>query len=231
MILLIETATNVCSVALTIDGEILAMREDPPPASHASRITLMIGECLREANAQLTDLKAIAVSRGPGSYTGLRVGTATAKGLCYALNIPLIAVDTLEALARASHSTDHPDSLYFPMIDARRNEVWMAAYDARFDIRVDAQPFIIENNLFERFLEEHFPAWKKNYVIFSGNGAFKLENGRKFENMVFSPVKTCSSAFLASIAVDKLQRSEFQDISYFEPFYMKPPNITVPKKI
>ncbi|MEZ4920938.1 MAG: tRNA (adenosine(37)-N6)-threonylcarbamoyltransferase complex dimerization subunit type 1 TsaB [Saprospiraceae bacterium] len=232
-ILLLETATDVCSVAIAVNGETIALCEDPPPATHAARITLLIQECLQQANLDRSALDAIAISKGPGSYTGLRVGSSTAKGLCFALNIPLIAVDTLAALAygTAASSPAQPNTVYAPMLDARRNEVWAALFDANLQALTESMSGIIEDNLFYNLLAGNLEGLEKKRLVFSGNGSFKLESGNNFENSEISDLVFCSARFLEAIAEKKFQSSDFEDVSYFEPFYMKPPNITKPKKI
>lgn len=227
-ILLIETATEVCSAAIADAGTVRALRETTQPA--ASQLTLQIEACTAEAGIPLAELDAVAVSAGPGSYTGLRVGASVAKGLCYALNKPLIAVDTLLALAAASRQSavgSRQSFFLLPMLDARRQEVWTAAYDADLHCLAPAQPLILENNLFEKFLQENrldTPGWR---FVVSGNGAKKMANGSKIGQMEFSPVTANSAAQLAEWAESAFQRKEFQDLAYFEPHYMKPPNITV----
>ena len=262
-ILLIETASEVCAAAIAIDGRTIALAEDADQARHAERLTLLIAECCRQASLKLSDLDAVAVSRGPGSYTALRVGVSTAKGICFALDKPLIAVDTLQALAAAS-LTDYglriadyglpsspgglelsmrasgnnpqsairnPQSVFaIPMLDARRQEVWTAAYDDQLRIVVPAQSLILQHDLFQSFLNI-IPGYKpKTVCIISGNGSKKMEDAGIVENMVFSPVKNCSANYLAGLAEQFFQKNDFQDITYFEPFYMKAPNITTPNK-
>lgn len=231
-ILLIETATAVCSAAIAADGEVLALAEDAGASNHAARLTLLIRECTQRCGLPLAALDAVALSRGPGSYTALRVGASVAKGICYALDKPLIALDTLQELARASldeYRTRHA-VFAIPMLDARRNEVWAAAYDAGLRELLAPRPLVLEHDLFKKFLQA-IPGFvpEAAYVV-SGNGASKLANARNSERAVFSPVQNCSAAFLAATAERYFQNADFQDVSNFEPFYMKTPNITVSKK-
>ena len=256
-ILLIETATEVCSVAIACDGTVLALVEEMDQPKHAERLTLLIQQCTREAGLPLATLDAVAVSRGPGSYTSLRVGLSVAKGICYALDKPLIAVDTLKALAAGSlweyaqsnaeygmrntewmpsHNDGNsafriPHSVFaMPMLDARRNEVWTAVYDSNLQLLVPAQPLILENNLLDLFLQQN-PEHSPEYVyIVAGNGAKKMEAAGIFENSVFSPVRICSAQNLAVLAEVNFQNGDFQDVSYMNPYYMKDPNITTPNK-
>ncbi|HND87790.1 MAG TPA: tRNA (adenosine(37)-N6)-threonylcarbamoyltransferase complex dimerization subunit type 1 TsaB, partial [Saprospiraceae bacterium] len=199
-ILLIETATEVCSAALAIDGVVVALQEEPQSTQHAALLTLQIEACMQQAGIEYADLDAVAVSSGPGSYTSLRVGASVAKGLCYALRKPLIAVDTLLALAYASRRTGDQAApvrsgvLYIPMLDARRQEVWTAAYDADMNQVASAQPLVIENNLFENFISSLLRDSSHVELVFSGNGAFKVKNVRQGQEVA----KTrCSAADLA----------------------------------
>lgn len=232
-ILLLETATEACSVAIAIDGLAQYVVEDPAVNQHAEKLTLFIDQALREAGLTLSELDAVAVSRGPGSYTALRVGASVAKGICYALDKPLIAVDTLAALAGASLPTASAGAtvptFLMPMLDARRQEVWTAIYDTGLNALTPAQPMIIENDLFEKFMDDFFNANSRGVFILSGNGAVKVGNVPHGETTVFSPVRSCSAVFLATLAERFFLGGDFQNIAYFEPFYMKAPNITVPR--
>lgn len=235
-ILLIETATEVCGAAIAIDGVVAALEEVPESANHAALLTLQIQSCLRQLNLQPADLDAVAVSAGPGSYTALRVGVATAKGLCYALQKPLIGVNTLLALARASleslYTTATPENcLLMPMLDARRNEIWTGVYDAYLRELIAPAPLIMEHNLFANHLTQVEGTENKNVLVLSGNGCFKAESVDSGKKTVFSDVKKCSASHLAYFAEKYIQNAEFQDLLHFEPFYMKPPNITTPNHI
>ncbi len=250
-ILLIETATEVCSAAIAVDGVVVALQEELHCTSHAAVLTLQIEACVRQSGIALRTLDAVAVSRGPGSYTALRVGASVAKGICYALQKPLIAVDTLLALAAASkldglkfevrspgvHQTSNfklqtPELQTFlmPMLDARRQEVWTAVYDAEMNLLAPAQPLIIENDLFKNFTHAVIPDFSNVRVILSGNGANKIENVRHDKEAVVISKKNCSATGLAPWAEQYFQCNDFQDIAYWTPFYMKLPNITTPVK-
>jgi tRNA threonylcarbamoyladenosine biosynthesis protein TsaB len=232
-LLLIETATEVCGAAIAVEGEIVAMQENTDTQSHAMLLTLQIQHCVEESGIALHELDAVCVSRGPGSYTALRVGSSVAKGICYALDKPLIALDTLKALAWASRAALPQDQtgLFAPMIDARRQEIWMSVYDAALQEIVPAQPFILENDLFDKILPAQI--WGNNaYSIFlSGNGsvkagAYNLAQGTLQTDIIKSSVRNMSH-----LAFEYLKLGEFQDVVYYEPFYMKPPNITIPNKV
>jgi tRNA threonylcarbamoyladenosine biosynthesis protein TsaB len=156
-----------------------------------------------------------------------------AKGICYALDKPLIAVDTLHALALASKKADHdatPGDLYVPMLDARRQEVWLALFNSDLQEIVPPQPLIFENNSFEIFLLDKTRSLTLPRIVLSGNGAVKASNAQIPEQTVISSVTKCSATFLASLAEEAFQMADYQDIAYFEPFYMKPPNITTPRE-
>lgn len=233
LLLLIETATDVCSVAVSHNGILLAQVQTAQANDHAALLTLSIESCLRQAGVALADLDAVAVSRGPGSYTSLRVGVAAAKGLCYALDKPLIAVDTLLALAAAAQAAlpaeEAAHACYLPMIDARRREVWTALYDAALRPLLPAQPLILENNLLDRFVGQADAGGENRVYVFSGNGAEKAINVPMEKKAVFSTVKSCSAAHMTHAAEINFQNNDFEDIAYFEPFYMKPPAVTTPR--
>jgi len=234
-ILLLETSTEVCSAAISVDGKVEALSENLDAPNHAALLTLQIEDCAQRAGLALDQLDAVALSRGPGSYSSLRVGASVAKGICYALDKPLIAVDTLKALALASQieaAPENPEQAMFfaPMLDARRQEVWLALYDSAMRETAPAQPLIFENNLFEVFLREKLQEVYPCRVILSGNGMHKARNGSESDNLIFSTVRKCSAQHLSVWAEQQFQASDFQDIAYFEPFYMKPPNITTSLK-
>lgn len=229
-ILNIETATPLCSVALAIDGRVMARRETMEEKSHASRLTVFIEEILREHGLQIKDLNAIAVGKGPGSYTGLRIGVSTAKGLCYALKIPLISVPTLQSLSLAGESAInemgtqlHPNDLLCPMIDARRMEVYCALYQSNQSIKQEVSAEIIDNKSFSNLLATQ-------RIFFFGNGALKCQPNICSPNAIFVDKVQLSALNMASIAYSKFQNKEFENVAYFEPFYLKDFITTIPKK-
>lgn len=242
-ILLIETATEVCSAAIAVDGEVVAIAEELHVQSHAALLTLQIESCVKMCGIPLATLDAVAVSRGPGSYTALRVGASVAKGICYALGKPLIAVDTLLALAWASKNTPlspgtaipptvrtTPFAVFIPMLDARRQEVWTAAYDDSLGVITPAQPIIIKDNLFQNFIYSAVRSAGAEVALLSGNGCQKTINETFNENVVIGHIKNCSAGYLSGLSEQFFQNADFQDVAYFEPFYMKPPNITTPSR-
>jgi len=224
-ILLLETATEICSVGISQGGKVLASSNAEKGYQHSERLTILIEEVVKQAEITLQDLSAVAISKGPGSYTALRIGTSTAKGICYALNLPLIAIDTLTALAYAAYQkSSNEDTLYCPMIDARRMEVYTCIFDAQLQAVLPAQSMIIDQNSFEDYFDNN------KEIIFIGNGAQKcqvvLTNPlAKFEDIV------CDAQHLAVLAAEKFKKEDFEEVAYFVPTYGKAPNITKPKKV
>ena len=223
-ILNIETSTEICSVCISENAQLLAIAESHEGYNHSSNLTIFIQKCLKEAKLKMEDIDAIALSQGPGSYTGLRIGVSVAKGICYALNKPMIAVDTLQALAFAAAEKHKTDVLFCPMIDARRMEVYTAIYNLENEIVDHLQAKIIDSNSFINYFEEG----KK--ILFCGNGAEKCKEVISSPNAQFSSIK-CSAKHLISISEEHFKRQTFEDIAYFSPLYFKAPNITLPKKI
>ena len=219
-ILNIETATKNCSVALAKDGKTLLCKEIAEEGySHAERLHVFIEEIINEAGIQLKDLAAVAVSQGPGSYTGLRIGVSAAKGLCYALSIPLIAVDTLQALASKAKVAD---GLIVPMIDARRMEVYSAVFSAGLEKQREILAEIIDENSFEDFAD-------KLYFVGDCNekGKTVLTKG----NFIFlDEIKYPSANEMSALSFDKYKKSDTVDVAYFEPYYLKDFLITTAKK-
>lgn len=218
-ILLIETATRVCSVGLAADGNILAMRESFEQRSHAELITVFIDEVMQEAGIQLSGLDAVAVSMGPGSYTGLRIGVSTAKGVCYALDKPLIAIDTLQAMAAGMTAERQTQGFhnewYCPMIDARRMEVYAALFDGANKRMSSTEAIIIDENSFEEEIREH-------QLVFFGDGAPKCrELLDANDHAVFVDDFNPSVKYMASTVQQQFKSSDFVNTAYFEPFYLK----------
>ena len=219
LILQIETATTVCSVALAEDGEVVAFQEVEQRNIHAEKITIFIDEILNEAGKNYTDLDAIAVSSGPGSYTGLRIGVSTAKGLSFALDKPLIAVETLAAMADGFKLEDGIGAanniLLCPMIDARRMEVFTAVFDVHGNLVRPVAAEIIDGNSFSDLLETH-------QIVFFGDGAEKCREvlGAHANALVINGF-TNSAAHLTKRAKEKYLGTEFVNVAYFEPYYLK----------
>lgn len=220
-ILNIETATKNCSVALAKDGQTILCKEIAEEGySHAERLHVFIEEIIQEAGICFQDINAIAVSQGPGSYTGLRIGVSAAKGLCYALNIPLIAVDTLQVLALQAKVAE---GLIVPMLDARRMEVYSAIFNAKLEKQRDVQAEIITENSFENSSET---------IYFVGDCAEKCKAVLTQPNFVFlEEVKYPSAKEMSALSFSKFQNSDFEDVAYFEPYYLKDFMITTSKKV
>lgn len=212
-ILCLETATTNCSVALSINGEVIAIKEDyDVKYSHAERLHKYIEEVLAIAKVKKEQLSAIAVSKGPGSYTGLRIGVSAAKGLCYALDIPLLSIPTLDSL---SYQVDDKEAQYIiSMLDARRMEVYSAVYDGNHKQVRETQAQILESTSFEKYLED-------GKVYFIGNGVAKFREICKHSNAVFVEDKLPSSKELCLLAYQKFKASDIEDVAYFEPYYLK----------
>lgn len=223
-ILCLETATDICSVSLSHDGETIALAETAKGFSHASTLTLLIQDCLDEVSLTLNELDAIALSQGPGSYTGLRIGGSVAKGICYALDKPMIAIDTLEALAWACAQEEKQEAHYCPMIDARRMEVYTAIYNLDGKEEQPVNALIVDGNAFEDIFS------REETIIFCGNGAKKCQPILTSPFAKFSPI-ICSAKHLSLLAKKYFDEGKFCDVAYFSPLYYKSPNITIPKKI
>jgi tRNA threonylcarbamoyladenosine biosynthesis protein TsaB len=212
IILNIETSTTNCSVSLSKEGETFVLKEDyNDDYSHAERLHLYIDEALKQAKIPLSDLNAISISKGPGSYTGLRIGVSAAKGLCYALNKPLISIATLEALA---HQIKAQDGVIIPMLDARRMEVYSAVFDSEHKQIRDTEAQILDENSFADYLEN-------GRVYFIGNGVEKTKALITHPNAVFVDNKLPSANDMSKLAYDKYKKNDTEDVAYFEPYYLK----------
>lgn len=213
MILCIETATTNCSVALGKKGKLLALKEDySNNYSHAERLHLFIEELLEENEVRLQDLEAIAVSKGPGSYTGLRIGVSAAKGLCFALDIPMISIPTLKSLAM--QVKQEKDGFIIPLLDARRMEVYTAGFTANYQKVFDTRAEILSPDAFLEYLENAT-------VTFIGNGVQKFSKICNHKNATFIEGKLPSANEMVGLAEEKFQKQKFEDVAYFEPYYLK----------
>ena len=212
LILSIETATTNCSVSLSKNGETLLLKEDyDSNYSHAERLHIFIEDILKEAKFERSQLDAIAVSKGPGSYTGLRIGVSAAKGLCFALDIPLISISTLEALA---HQVKTENGVIVPMLDARRMEVYSAVFSSDYNLLRPIEAQILEEHSFEFYLG-------KSEVYFIGNGVEKTKALIKHNNAVFIEGKLPSANEMSILAYAKYKKNDTEDVAYFEPYYLK----------
>jgi tRNA threonylcarbamoyladenosine biosynthesis protein TsaB len=214
-ILCIETTTTVCSVCVTENEKVISIREINNGFTHAENLHIFIEEVLKEADLSLSQINAVAVSKGPGSYTGLRIGVSAAKGLCYALNIPLISVDTLQSMAWGVANLNKEDVLYCPMLDARRMEVYCAVYNNKFENVLPVNALVLDENSIQVF---NF----KKPICFFGDGLSKSKtllqkiNGATFiENIV------PSAKNIATLAYKKMDLNQVENVALFEPFYLK----------
>ncbi|MBM6498792.1 tRNA (adenosine(37)-N6)-threonylcarbamoyltransferase complex dimerization subunit type 1 TsaB [Flavobacterium macrobrachii] len=209
-ILNIETATKNCSVSLAKNGETILCKEIAEQGySHAEKLHVFIEEIVKEANVNFSEIKAVAVSKGPGSYTGLRIGVSAAKGLCYALQIPLISIDTMQVLAKKAVV----DGLIVPMIDARRMEVYSAIFDKNHNKIKDVEAEVLSENSYQDYNET---------VYFVGDCQEKCKTVLTKENFIFLPEIVFPSANeMSQLSFEKFQNNEFEDVAYFEPFYLK----------
>jgi tRNA threonylcarbamoyladenosine biosynthesis protein TsaB len=236
LILCIETATEVCSVALAREQNLLEIRESSTRNVHSAMLTVFVDEIIKSSGVKFGDLDAIAVSMGPGSYTGLRIGVATAKGLCYALDKPLIAIPTLQSMAvginyelKIKNYEFHPDNqipkskienrkskiLFCPMIDARRMEVYSAVFDHGGKEVREVRAEIIDEFSFQEFLAD-------NHVVFGGEGADKCKPLlADHPNALFLDGFQASARFMAPLVSEKFREKQFENLAYFEPFYLK----------
>jgi len=220
MILCIETATDLCSVALCDSGGTVALRENDKGRSHASVLTVFIEEILREAGIRAADLNAVAVSKGPGSYTGLRIGVSVAKGITYAASIPLIGVDTTRSMFHGfSDSADNnfnitSTDLFCPALDARRMEVYYTVYDVKGNMISQIKAEIIDKNSFSEFPET-------SRIFMFGEGAAKCIGVVNRKNITFISDFRMSASFMRKPAYEALNNNRFENVAYFEPFYLK----------
>ena len=211
-ILNIETSTKNCSASIAKDGALIVLKElNSGSFSHAEKLHVFIEELLEEAGLKITDLNAIAVGKGPGSYTGLRIGVSAAKGLCYALNIPLISVATLKVLAKRTRISQ---GVIVAMLDARRMEVFSAVYNDKYEEIRKTEAQIIDTYSFENYLSQ-------GKVTFIGDGAEKCKDVIVHENAIFIDNAFPSAEEMAPVSFEKYQKSDTEDVAYFEPFYLK----------
>ena len=212
VILCLETSTTNCSVAIAVDGKIIALQEDNNNKySHAEKLHSFIDQVLAESGILKSSLQAIAVSKGPGSYTGLRIGVSAAKGLCFAMDVPLIAIPTLEALA---HQAVVENGYIIPMLDARRLEVYAAVFSSDNDQIRETKAEVLDENSYDGYL-------KTTKVCFIGDGVEKFKALCKHKNAVFMDNKLPSAKQMGALAELKYQKNDFEDVAYFEPYYLK----------
>ena len=221
-ILSIETATDVCSVAILEDKKLIAQQELYVPRSHASRLAVMIEDILKQAEIQGKDLDAVAVSKGPGSYTGLRIGVSTAKGFCYALDIPMLAVNTLSAMVQRASKSMPGYNYYIPMLDARRMEVYTMVCDERGEEIEVTHATVLNEASFRSVLN-------KGRCLFIGDGARKASMLIKHPNATFRDTLVPGARETGEMAFRLFEEGKFEDVEKFEPFYLKDFVATMPK--
>lgn len=226
-ILCIETSTNICSVALSNDSKCIFSRMNTEGMNHATMLSPFIDEALQEAERLQLKINAVAVSGGPGSYTGLRIGVSTAKGLAYGLNVPLIALSTLRIITQmALHSIQNAaeNSLYCAMIDARRMEVYAAFYNVTGELTHPISADVIDENSYADILNQH-------QVYFFGNGAAKCSSTLLHANAHFVDEMIPTAENMIALAEKAYTANEWVDIAYYEPFYLKEFHTTTPKAL
>lgn len=216
----LETATKACSVAVSVNGRLLSVVESVDDAyAHGEKLTLYIEQALKEAEISPADLKAISISSGPGSYTGLRIGTSTAKGMCYALEIPLIAIDSLRCIALTAKEK-HPNKKMVAAIDARRMEIFSQIFDENLQALTPIEATVVEETTFSDFAP---------YVIV-GDGAEKLQEIWANRTIEIDTQNYSSAKGQVKEAFEKFQTKDYVDLAYFEPFYLKDFVVNKPKK-
>lgn len=226
LILNIETSTNVCSAAISRNGEVIDLLENFEGQSHASLLTVFIEKLFKQNSLQFSDLDAVSISEGPGSYTGLRIGVSVAKGICYAQNKPLIAINTLKAMAMMAKETISDisqNALFCPMIDARRMEVYSALFDTDLNNYRKTIAEVIEENAYQEELIN-------KPIYFFGDGANKCTDKIIHKNAIFNKDIYPSAKYMARLSQIAFEKNDFKDVAYFEPFYLKDFVATTPKK-
>ncbi len=231
-ILCIETATPVCSVCLSVQGNVLAYRESSGDRDHAARLTVFLEEVLAESGLSTRDLDLVAVSMGPGSYTGLRIGVSVAKGIAYGASLPLAGIPSLQSLAAGimddPEVKQYPEefecqNLFIPMIDARRMEVYTAVFNSRNEQIRETHALVVDKGSFRDYPERH-------RMFFFGDGAEKCSSLLEGPGVIFPANFQASARNMVSLAEQALARKQFVDLAYFEPFYLKDFIPTVPRK-
>ena len=224
LILSLETATDVCSVALHEEGKLVIDFSIFLQKAHSSSLAGLTEQALKFAKKNKQDLNAVAISKGPGSYTGLRIGTSLAKGLCFGLNIPLIGINTLVGLARQLKDI-YPEAILCPMLDARRMEVYYLLKDKEFKTVHETSNLILDENSFSEILQ-------KQQICFIGNGARKFKDMLIAQpNAIFASEVQASAKSIGELAAERYQDNDFEDLAYFEPFYLKEFIAGKPKKL
>jgi tRNA threonylcarbamoyladenosine biosynthesis protein TsaB len=229
MVICFETATNLCSVALCSSTGVISLKESTDLKSHASMLTVFIDELLKENGITVKELEAVAVGKGPGSYTGLRIGVSVAKGIAYAASIPLIGVETTLSMfwgmaGRVEEiKGDKENTLFCPMIDARRMEVYNAIYDSYGILKKKISAEIIKEDSFADIPESE-------KIIFFGDGAAKCKEVIKRKNVYFADDFRISASYMQKPVFQAIGNQHFEDVAYFEPLYLKDFITSIPRK-
>jgi len=226
IILHIETSTQVCSVALSEGSSCIFAEINNDGMNHAALLSVFISQAMEVLKQNNKKLDAVAVSSGPGSYTGLRIGVSTAKGLCYGLDIPMISVSTLEVMTKQvlNSSNFNSETLFCPMIDARRMEVYAAIYDTNIELIREISPDIIDESSYQDYLQN-------KQIVFFGNGSEKCKSAINHANAVFLEDINPLAENMISFGLKAFLEKNFVDVAYFEPFYLKEFQTTTPKKL
>jgi len=213
IILNLETATTNCSVSVSKDGNLLALKEhDTPNYSHSEQLHIFVQDVLKDAGLALSDLEAVAVSKGPGSYTGLRIGVSAAKGLCFSLDVPLIALSTLASMAHQVQGEDI--DFIVPVLDARRMEVYSAVFDAHKSQIRETRAEVIDGKSFAEYVES-------GTMMLLGSGAQKCRGILQHPNFRFDTSVVPSAKQMVMLSHKKFEAGDFEDVAYFEPYYLK----------
>jgi tRNA threonylcarbamoyladenosine biosynthesis protein TsaB len=230
LILNLESSTEVCSASLSENGEMMALAESTEGQNHARLLSVFAQQLMKDNKLEFKQLNAVAVSKGPGSYTGLRIGVSLAKGLCYASQIPLIAISPLKAMSahvssnlEKYHLKASENLIFCPMIDARRMEVYTALYDWQGQEIEKVSAKVIDSHSYENKLQGH-------RLVFFGNGSFKCKAEIKHPNALFIDDVKTSAQFMCSLSNKAYENNQFEDLAYFEPFYLKDFIAGIPKK-
>jgi len=219
-LLLIESGTNVCSIAIAIDEKIAGLKESADEKAHAAQLTVFIDQLVKETGLSIMQLDAVVISKGPGSYTGLRIGVSVAKGICYAAEKPLISISSLDSMTHGASmlfkSAVEKNGIDYlcPMIDARRMEVYTALYDSHLNRASQVEALIIDDSSFKERLQT-------NKILFFGNGASKCKKIINHPNAFFIDDFSPSAQYMVPLAMNAFANQAFEDVAYFEPYYLK----------
>ena len=220
-ILNLETSALTCSVSIGRNESLLSSKISNGEWKHSREITILIQECLKDCNLAIDDIDAVAISGGPGSYTGLRVGASAAKGICYAKNIPLLSIDTLKIIAFPHLKSLSQGGFVIPMIDARRDEVYYNVYDEKLNAQIETTNLILNNDCLSQY--------KSKSILICGDASEKAEKLLETPSFEYITSKALAEN-MVQLSYERYKMQKFEDLAYYSPFYLKPPNITKSKK-